>query len=176
MQYLGGEYLLQTVTDTTYISRAKRCAYIKMRHTVEDMLRLVLPEENPELSLTISETSLHLMEVYGEGGGHFCNGIAASISALRKTNPLSIVPSIEPEDWDRTAEREAELRSRPAITTLEGACGIGLLEVRDVNPTYVDGYQEIFGLPALTPYLGFTGLGALMAHDLMHFASQRGQQ
>ena len=176
MQYLGNEYLLEPVPESTYIKRTKRYAYIKSRHTVEEALRIVLTDEDPAIVPTISETSLHLMEVYSEGGGHFCNAIGSSISALRLTNPLSRAPGINLEDWSRVAEREAALRDRPAITTLEGACGIGLLEVRGVNPTYVDGYQDIFGSPALTPYLGFTGLGALMAHDLMHFASQRRQQ
>jgi hypothetical protein len=72
-------------------------------------------------------------------------------------------------------DREQELRDRPAVKTLEGLAGLGLLEVHQVNPGYVDGYEKVMDVPAGAANLGYTGLGALHAHDLLHFASQRAE-
>jgi len=62
---------------------------------------------------------------------------------------------------------------RFTIRTIEEEALTGLDEIIEANEGYVGGFDLAFGDPALADTLGFSALGALCAHDLVHFASIR---
>jgi hypothetical protein len=171
MKYLDTDYRLEQVTPASYKAQSRRVSSIQQMNDLKHALRTVTTNEESDLTDVIFGFGDHLHETYGHGGGFFILAAGIGIAALRTTNPINLVPSIQPEDWDSMMARQQELQERPGIRTVESIAGIGLLEVRNVNSGYVDGYQETFDTPRLSPFLGLTGLGALVAHDLVHYAS-----
>ena len=146
---------------------------MQQEHKLEGALRASTGGDDTNLADIISTFGDHIHNAYGEGGGFYSLSVGIGIVALRETNPYTAVPGIAPEDWDNTMHRAEGLRSKPNLKTVEAISGTALLEIAQVNDGYVDGYQRAFSIPNLSYYLGFTGLGAMHAHDLMHFASVR---
>lgn len=175
MKYLGSEYRLSVVDKQTFKRQATRAGLLKLDNDLEGTIKALTSDEDPTLAGHILMQGDMIHEAYRDGGALYALAFGVGIAALRKTNPLPRIPAIDTaEDWDRLVERDKELRARPGFSTLEEEAGIGLLEVRAVNNDYVDGYQEAFyTTPWMIQRLGFTSLGALNAHDLMHFASTR---
>lgn len=170
MTYLDSEYRLAQVTDEEYFGAVKAVAVSKKLSSMRTALRLALGQEDPELANIVEGYAVLLHTCHGNGGGMYSLAVAASINALRIHNPT--IRPITALDWDHAQARESELYSRPSIETVEQLSGIGLLEIRDVNSGYVDGFQTSFQRPGFLAVIGITGLAALHSHDLMHFASQ----
>ena len=174
MHYLGYEYRLSSVNGDVYKAQTRIAEELKGVHSLENTLRELTAEEDPTLAQHILSSGIIIESVYGEGGGYFSLSFGVGIAALREVNPIGVVPRIDVDvDWDLMVARQAELQQRPGITTLEEQAGIGLLEVSSVNDGYIEGYRTVYDSSRLLPFLGFTGIGALNAHDLMHFASVR---
>lgn len=173
MQYLGAEYRLSQVSEAIYSATSQHVAGLQGVYGLRGTLRSITKKEMSTLSDCIYTFGNHLTDVYGEGGGFYGSAFVVGIAALRQVNPQPDVPAVEAEDWDSMMGREAELRERVGSKTLEAIGGVGLLEIREVNNTYVEGYQAVMNTPNLSPYLGFTGLATLHAHDILHFASIR---
>jgi len=173
MRYLDSDYSLRPVDSDAYRAQAQRIALLKSRCSLTETMEMTLSEESPSLIDYIRAYGRKLQEAYAIGSGFYALSAAVGITALREANSLDEVPPIQPDDWRQMTAREAELHGRPGIATLEEVAGIGMLEIRGVNTGYVDGYEAAYGDPTLRRFLGFTGLGNLNAHDLMHFASLR---
>jgi len=173
MNYLGAEYRLQEISPEVYEYHAKRAAQLQIDKKLGGMLRSIATDY-PELPDSIHKYSYVLQCRYRHGGGLYSLAAAAGISALREVNPIPEVPLLSPKDWEKTVERTNRLGERPGVDLLESLSGIALLEIYGCNPGYIDGYQETMDKPGLTRFLGFSGLGTVHAHDLMHFASIRG--
>ncbi len=170
MNYLDQEYRLSQVSGKEYCATAKAVALSKKLNSMTTALKIALKHEDPKLARVIEGEALNLHRTYGDGGGMYMLTSATSIKALRSNNPD--IPQITPDDWDKVVDREQKLTIRPVNATLELIGGIGLAEVRDVNPGYVDGFQASFQIPSFMAASGVISLAALHAHDLMHFASQ----
>lgn len=173
MQYLGAEYQLSQLRSLDYRIGRGIAAKLRTNRSADSALRLVSRDEDPALAKQIILFGKNVQKAYGEGGSYYQTAFTIGWAGLRRLHQVAEVPAVGAQDWGQLMDREAELRDRPDIATLEGLSGIGLLEVRTVNPGYVDGYEEVMSSPVVTPYLGYTALGTLHAHDLMHFASQR---
>ncbi len=169
MNYLGGEYLLSQVAEADYSSSLRSVAISNKLNGIAAALRIALKHEDPALAKAIEASGANLHESYGNGEGMYMLAAATGIKALRSANPD--IPIISGGAWDEAIAREDELRTRPAVTTIEMLSGLGLSEVRNVNPGYVDGYETGFQRPGFMEVSGIIGLAALHAHDLMHFAS-----
>ena len=172
MQYLDAEYRLEPVSTAEYMRYAQEFALKQREFGLEGALRLITEGEEPELTDVIMGNSDNIHSAYS-GGGYYGFYLGMCLHILRRANPLPETPRIEPQDWDSVMSREKELRERLGVNTLEALGGMGLLEIRDVNDGYVEGYSFTVDSLRLTPFLGLTGLGALHAHDLIHFASVR---
>ncbi|MCA9332738.1 hypothetical protein KDA00_02590 [Candidatus Saccharibacteria bacterium] len=170
MTYLDTEYLLTQTSEAEYRSTVRAVAISNKLNGIYKALGIALKQEDPALAKAIEASAANLHQTYNDGGGMYMLAAATGLKLLRAENPD--VPPIGQFAWEKTMEREGELRTRPAITTVEMLSGLGLAEVRDVNTGYVDGYEEGFQRPGFMAVSGIIGLGALHAHDLMHFASQ----
>lgn len=64
--------------------------------------------------------------------------------------------------------------NRPYSRIVEEASSIALIEVEEVNPNFVESYENsnFHKSSVLVQAIGFTGLGMVHAHDIAHFASQ----
>lgn len=175
MHYLGTEYALAPVTTQKYITAATRFAALVEEYDVTKAISIATKRDDAGMVETITAQALHFNQVYDHGSGFYILGIGASLTALRPDRANKEKYRISSGVWEKLREREQELQARPEIHTLEQIGGIGLLEITAVNAGYVDGYQDAFDKPGLTPFLGFTGLGALHAHDLVHFASTQAE-
>lgn len=169
MIYLETEYRLAQLSDAEYHSAVRSVAISKKLNNITAVLKIALKHEDPELSKIVEGNAINLHTSYGNGGGMYTLAVAASIKALRLKNPE--INPIVPTLWDEVMNRERELRDRPAVRTIEQLSGLGLLEVRGVNPGYVDGFQTSFQRPGFMEVSGVIGLAALHSHDFMHFAS-----
>lgn len=168
--YLGTKYRLDRLTVEDYSSAVLSFAASKKPNRVAEALEIALQHEDTGLASVIKRNALSLHNSYSGGDGMYVLTVAVSVKALRSKN--KDVKPIGPDQWTNAMERELELSKRPAVTTLELLGGLGLAEVRDVNPGYVNGFQAFFQSPEFIEVSGITGLAALHSHDLMHFASQ----
>jgi len=135
MFYLSAEYRVSQLSGEEYHSAARSVAVSKKLNSMTVALKIALKHEDPELASVIERNALNLHQSYGNGGGMYALVMAASIKALRSKNP-TVRPTGQVQ-WDEAMGRERELRERPAITSIELLSGLGLAEVRDVNPGYV---------------------------------------
>ncbi|HSW37222.1 MAG TPA: hypothetical protein VLG37_02530 [Candidatus Saccharimonadales bacterium] len=172
MNYLGSPYRLRPVEPDAFREKATQFFRLQHEQGLTEALRRSAGDYDllSEAIVTYGEV---LQELYREGGGLYGLALGAGLTALRAVNPTPDTPLIKPRDWETTIDRERELTRRPRLGTVEAISGVGLLELMGVNPGYVDGYQTTFDRPRLNHLRGFSGLGVLHAHDLMHFASAR---
>ncbi len=174
MNYLENLYKLKPVEQSVFREQARKVGILQGILGLAGLLKVVTKKEEPALANQVLLFSNHLQEKYNNGGGFYALSFCVGLTALRSVNPTSEIPSVKPSDWDNMMAREADLRVRPNVKTLEQIGGLGLLEIQDVNSGYVEGYQQLYvDNPNMTPYTGFTGLATLHAHDILHFASQR---
>lgn len=173
MKYLEADYQLYPVSSEVYQrSSVLFSLFVKNTRLIPALEELTRKEGKEFVDILLNIGS-EIQGAYGDGGGFYGLALGIGITALREANPHKLVPGIVVEDWEQTIDREKELSKRPDIKTIEALSGIALLEISDVNFGYVDGYQISHDRPNLTPYLGFSGLATMHAHDLMHFASLR---
>lgn len=173
MNYLELPYRLNQVEPQVFLDMTREAALLKLTHPLNDTLTLLLGNEDPVIIDHVLTQGYMIQDAYENGGAHYSLALGIGISVLRKVNPLEIVPAVNLRDWGSMRDREVELRSRFTIRTIEDEVQTGLDEISGANEGYVEGFDLAYGDPALADTLGLSGLGALCAHDLVHFASIR---
>lgn len=167
MLYAHAEYHLGQVTPSIYARAMRDFSFRAEEYELVGAHRQITGASALEVAEDVLSYSRQLPEASERGEPQYLRALNVGIMALRAVSPVSL----QPRDWTLVISYDLERQLMNPGISLAEFITLAFAEIACVNQGYVRGHYEAFSAEDMADAAVLSGLGAIHAHDLIHFGT-----